>query len=103
MVTEGGRGFLVGLGVCHLLSNCVLDVLSSLLRSTSGRLKNNRHVPPVPAQAELPKLLSEEAHDHAWEFDTERISGILSATGKSLSDILVNSAHKALRGKGSLD
>ena len=67
------------------------------------RLKNNRHVPPVPAQAELLKLLSEEAHVHAWEFDTERISGILSATGKGLSDILVNSAHKALRGKGSLD
>ena len=41
MVTEGGRGFLVGLGVCHLLFTCVLDVLSSLLRSTSGRLKNN--------------------------------------------------------------
>ena len=64
MVTEGEHGFLVSLGVYRLLFTCAPDVLSSPLRSISGRLKNNRHAPPAPVQADLPKLLSEEVHNH---------------------------------------
>ena len=67
MVTEGEHSFLVSLGAYRLLFTCALDVLSSPLCSTSGRLKDNRHAAPVPAQADLQKLLFGEIHDHAWD------------------------------------
>ena len=89
------------LGVCHRLS---IDTLmsssphpaSSPLRSSSKKVKSDRHTPPVSDQAELKERLSKELHDHTWQFDAQKIAGMLSATGEGPTEALVNSAYKAL-------
>ena len=40
--------------------------------------------------------LSKELHDHAWQFDAERIAEMLSDTGEGPTEALANSAYKAL-------
>ena len=69
---------------------------SSPLRGTSGRVERNHHT-PVSAQVDLQSLLSEEIRDHAWEFNSNRITEMLSVTGNGPTETLVNSAHKTLK------
>ena len=59
-------------------------------------MKGYHHTPPVSDQAELQKHLSKELHDHAWEFDAERVAQMLSADDKGPTETLVQSAHEAL-------
>ena len=69
---------------------------SSPPRSTSKRVESDHYTPPVSTQVDLQRLVSEEIHDHAWEFNSKRIAAMLSATGKGPLDALVNSACEAL-------
>jgi len=58
-----------------------LVLVSTPLRGSSKKITSDHHTPPVSSQSDLQESLSQEIHDHTWEFDAERVAKMLSATG----------------------
>ena len=79
-----------------------LVLTSTPLRGSSKKISSGHYTSPVTSQYDLQESLSQEVHDHTWEFDAERIARMLSATGEGPPDALVDSAHKVLGKKTSL-
>ena len=80
---------------------CLLRPIPDVLILTTSRYKREvQKRSACTSQPDLQRLLL-DIHDHAWEFKAERIAGMLSPTGETPSDILVNSAHEALGKKTS--
>ena len=69
---------------------------STPLRGSSKKISSDHHTPPATFQSDLQESLSQEIHDHTWEFDAERIAKMLSATSEGPPDALVDSAHQVL-------
>jgi len=74
---------------------------STPLRGSSKKITSDHHTPPVSSRSDLQESLSQEIHDHTWEFDAKRIAKVLSATDEGPPDALVDSAHKVLGEKTS--